>query len=313
MPYIPVMNEVHLASVDLNLLVALDALLDARNVTRAAARVGITQSAMSHALARLRALTGDALLVRGGDGLVRTARAEALAEPVRRALGELARALAPPEPFDPRTARGRIVVGTSDYAELVLLPSFVARLARDAPGIDLRVRAIGDDFVPLLASGEIDLAIAPVAQAEGRAGVLARRLFAERFVCVMRKGHPLAAQRLTLARFVAASHALISPRGKEGGIVDEALARLGHARRVAVAVPHFLIAPHVVAASDLLLTLAERVATTLAKPLGLAIRPMPSELRLEGFTMSAIWHERTSADPAQRWARDLFAEVARGA
>jgi DNA-binding transcriptional LysR family regulator len=138
-----------------------------------------------------------------------------------------------------------------------------------------------------------------------------RRLFDERFVCVMRKAHPLAKKKkLTLARFAAASHALISPRGKEGGFVDDALARHNLSRRVALAVPHFLIAPHVVATSDLVLTLAARVADVLAKPLRLAVLSLPSELGLSGFTMSAMWHERTQNDPAQRWFRDLLASVA---
>lgn len=127
----------------------------------------------------------------------------------------------------------------------------------------------------------------------------------------MRKGHPLDGKRLTLSRFVAASHALISPRGKEGGFVDDALARLGAKRRVAVAVPHFLIGPHVVAASDLVLTLAERVATVLAGPLGLAVLAPPPELGLQGFTMSAIWHERTQEDPARKWLREVLADVAK--
>jgi DNA-binding transcriptional LysR family regulator len=311
MMYIDDMHDVHLASIDLNLLVALDALLETRNVTRAAGKVGLTQSAMSHALKRLRDLTGDELLVRGKDGMVPTSRGEALGPPVRRALDEIGRALAPPAAFDPRVARVRVTVGTSDYAELVLLPEVVRRMTRDAPGIDLRTIAIEDDVSPLV-SRAIDMVIQPLRPVlDERPGVIARKLFDERFVCVMRKGHPLAKRRLTLRRFAEASHALISPRGAEGGIVDDALARLGLARRVVVAVPHFLIAPHLVATSDLVLTLAERVARVLAEPLGLAVVPAPSELALVGFTMSLVWHERTHADPALKWVRDLFADVAK--
>lgn len=309
MRYIPIMHDVHMRGVDLNLLNALDALLAERNVTRAAARIGITQSAMSHSLARLRLVLGDELLVRSGASMVPTARGEALASPVARALAEVARALAPPT-FDPRSARGKLVIGTTDYGELVLLPRFFRRLARDAPGIDVRVHATGDDITAPLADGTFDLVIAPVQSYEDGAGIRARRLFDERFVCVMRKGHPLANGKLTLARFASASHALISPRGKEGGFIDDALARHGLSRRVAVAVPHFLIAPHVVASSDLLLTLAARVAEMLAKPLGLAVLPLPRELGVQGFTMSAIWHERTQGEASQKWMRDLLADVA---
>ncbi|HEY8088844.1 MAG TPA: LysR family transcriptional regulator [Polyangiaceae bacterium] len=302
------MSPVHLGAVDLNLLHSLDALLVERNVTRAAARVGITQSAMSHALGRLRLLTGDELLVRGPGGMVPTVRAEALSMPVRRALDEVARALAPAAAFDPRTAVTRLCIGTSDYGELVLLPRLVARLAREAPGVDLRVRTLGEDMPALLASGSIDLAVAPLMAHDERPGIHGRKLFSDRFVCVVRRGHPLAKKKLTLARFAAASHALIAPRGQEGGFVDDALARLGTRRRVAVAVPHFLIAPHLVASSDLLLTLARRVAAVLAAPLKLAVLAPPPELSLEGFTMSAVWHDRTHDDPAHRWLREVVLE-----
>jgi DNA-binding transcriptional LysR family regulator len=304
-----IMHDVHLGALDLNLLVALDALVRERNVTRAAERVGITQSAMSHALARLRTLTSDPLLVRSSAGMVLTARAEALGPPIRRALEDVSRALAPPLPFDPKTARGRVVIGTSDYGELVLLPRLVARLQREAPGIDLRVRAY-EDGAAQLASGAIDVGVAPVRPRDEAPGIFAKRLFDETFVCVVRKGHPLAQKKMTATRFADARHALIAPRETEGGFVDDALAKLGLSRRVAVAVPHFLIAPHLVAASDLVLTLASRVAHVLAKPVGLAVLQPPRELGLEGFTMSALWHERTQNDPAQRWARNLIFEVA---
>jgi DNA-binding transcriptional LysR family regulator len=305
------MHELHLRSLDLNLIVALDALLEERSVTRAAHRVGITQSAMSHALARLRAVTGDALLVRTASGMVATARAEELGPPIRRALEGVATALRPPQPFDPMTAEARIRIGTGDYGEIVLLPSVVERLAKDAPRVDLRVVFQGDNPGDMLRSGDADLLLSPVFAADAGPGIYTRKLFQERFVCVVRCDHPLAGKKLTLARYVAASHALISPRGKEGSVTDDALARMGLSRRVAVTVPHFLVAPHIVAQSDLILTLAARVADMLAAPLGLVLLDPPSELGLEGFTMSAVWHERTHGDPAQRWIRDLFAEVAR--
>jgi DNA-binding transcriptional LysR family regulator len=313
MPYIVFMHDVHLASVDLNLLVALDALLETRSVTKAAAKVGITQSAMSHALARVRELVGDELLVRGSgkDGMVATSRADELAGPLRRVMEDIARTLSPPRPFDPGTAKLRVTIGTSDYGELVLLPRLVARLAREAPGVELRSLTAGDDPAGPLASREMDLVIAPVRSlVDDRPGLVARRLFDERFVCVMRKAHPLADKPLTLRRFAAARHALISPRGREGGFVDDALARAGLARRVVVAVPHFLIAPHLVASADLVLTLAERIARVLAEPLGLVVKPVPAELGVAGFTMSLVWHQRTQDDPAMKWVRDVLVEVA---
>ena len=305
------MNELHLASLDLNLVVALDALLEERSVTRAAERIGVTQSAMSHALARLRVVTGDQLLVRGSGAMVATPRAEQLAPPVRRALDELGRALRSPSAFAPKTARLRVRIGTSDYNELVLLPRVVQRLEREAPGIDLRLVPFAEDAPAVLGSGELDLVIAPLRPRDEAAGVFARKLLDETFVCVVRRGHPLADRRLTLARYAAAAHALVSPRGKEGSFADDALVEVGLSRRVVVTVPHFLVAPHIVASSDLLLTLPARVAAALAEPLGLVVLKLPPELRMPGFTMSALWHERTQSDAAQRWVRELFAEVAR--
>jgi DNA-binding transcriptional LysR family regulator len=305
------MHELHLRSLDLNLILALDALLEERSVTRAAQRVGITQSAMSHVLARLRAVTGDALLVRTAGGMVSTARAEELGPPIRRALEGVAAALRPPQAFDPKTTDRRIRIGTGDYGEIVLLPRVLKRLAKEAPRVDLRVVFQGDNAAGMLKSGDVDFLLSPVVAAEVGPGMYARKLFDERFVCVVRRGHPLASKRLTLARYVAASHALISPRGKEGSQTDDALTRLGLSRRVAVTVPHFLVAPHIVAQSDLVLTLAARVANMLAAPLGLVILEPPSKLRLGGFTMSAVWHERAHTDPALRWIREVFAEVAK--
>jgi DNA-binding transcriptional LysR family regulator len=307
------MQDMHLASLDLNLIVALDALLAERSVTKAAERIGITQSAMSHALARLRLVTQDELLVRAAGGMVPTPRALALASPIRHALGEVAAALHVPEAFDPRSAKLRVVLATSDYGELVVLPELVRRLGIDAPGIELRVVAHTDDAPEKLTSGAVDLVVAPRTPRDGAAGMFAHKLFDESFVCVVRRGHPLAKKKLTLARFAEASHALIAPRGREGGFVDDALAALGLSRHVAVAVPHFLIAPHLVATSDLILTLASRVARVLARPLGLIILAPPPEIRLERFTMSLLWHERTQGDPGHAWVRGLFAQTAKHA
>jgi DNA-binding transcriptional LysR family regulator len=305
------MHDLHLESLDLNLIVALDALLEERSVTRAAERVGITQSAMSHALGRLRELTGDALLVRAGGAMVPTARAEGLGAPIRRALEEIRGALRSPAAFVPATARRKIAISTSDYGEIVLLPRLVARLRREAPGIDLRLTSFVEDASGVLGAGSTDLVIAPLRSRDEAGGVRTRKLFNESFVCVVRRGHPLTQKPLTLARFAAADHALISPRGRDGSFVDDALARVGLARRVVVTVPHFLVAPHLVASSELVLTLAARVAAILAEPLGLTVLRPPKELRLEGFTISALWHERTQQDPAHAWIRGLLAEVAR--
>ncbi|MBK9037350.1 MAG: LysR family transcriptional regulator [Myxococcales bacterium] len=304
------MRTVHdeLAAVDLNLLRALDALLAERHVTRAAARLGLTQSAASHALARLRAQLGDPLLVRGPRGaLVPTARAEALAPVVARALGELALVWRGVE-FDPATTARTFHVGAGDFAELVLLPALVARLAKVAPRIDLFVRPVPDDIGGAMAAGEVDVVLAPARPRDLTGGCYQRHLFDETFTCAMRADHPAARARLTLDRFCALDHLLIAPRGTAGGFVDGALAALGRQRRVAVAVPHFLVAPLVLAATDLIATIPRRVAAAFEPGVALALRPPP--LEVAGFGVHVLWHERTATDPAQAWLREQIVAVA---
>ena len=298
-----------LNGLDLNLLRALDALLAERHVTRAATRLGITQSAASHALARLRDALGDPLLVRGPRGaMVPTARAEALAAPLGQALAALAAAIRGGARFDAATARRTFRVATGDYAELVLLPPLVARLARAAPGIDLWVHVGGDDVVAALVDGGLDCTIQPQRGRDWPAGCFARPLFTETFTCIVRAGHPAAGQRLTLARYCALPHLLVAPRGTPGSIVDDVLAAAGRSRRVAAAVPHFLVVPHVIAATDLVATLPTRVVDAI-EPLVDVVR-MPPPLELPTFAMALVWHERVHHDPAQRWLRDQLFAVA---
>lgn len=303
---IPIMRDVHIAGIDLNLLVALDALLLERNVTQAARRVGVTQPAMSHALARLRALLDDAILVRSKSGMLPTARARSLEEPIRRALREIEEALRTGPAFDPSTAERTFAIATSDYAELVVLPPLLERLAREAPRIDLRIHAVPENWSTSLEDGVFDLVVVPSVH-ETRVGIVRQKLFDEEFVCVLRKGHPAARRGLDLKTFVELPHVLIAPRGRLGGMVDDALAARGLTRRIALTVPHFLVAPMVVASSDLVLTLAERVARTFATMVPLEIREPPIAVR--GFTMYQTWHEQRRSDPAHAWLRTLVAEV----
>lgn len=306
------MHDVHLEGLDLNLLVALRALLAERHVTRAASRVGLTQPAMSHALSRLRQLLGDPLLVRAASGMQATPRAEAMRVPLDRALEELERVIARPAAFDPKTAKGQFTLATSDYVELTLLPRLVTRLRTEAPGIDVRVLHLVDRATTPLSEGRFDLAFGLAEVLLGPAapnGIRAQKLFDEKFVCVVRKGHPVVKRRLTLEDFVALPHALVSLSGDPSGVVDVALAKIGKTRRVAVTVPHFLVAPHVVQDSDLVLTLAERVLRAFSPMLGLVQFPPP--LPIPGFSMSMAWHERMQADPAHVWLRKLVKEEAK--
>lgn len=304
-----IMSDAHIDSLDLNLLRVLDTLLEERSATRAARRLGMTQSAVSHALGRLRDVVGDPLLVRSGHGLAPTPRGEALQQPVRAALLSL-RAALQPEAFDPGRARRAFALGTADYAVHVLGAGVQALLERRAPGVDLYVRPVPNDLGPALARGEVDLVLGAWAPGEPvPEGVVRRRLIEERFVCVLRRGNP-AADPWTPETFAAMRHVQIAPRGTPGGPVDERLARLGLTRRVVMTVPSFLVAPAIVASSDAVLTLPARVGLPYAAALDLEVRQVPFEL--PGFTISMAWHARQHQDPGQRWFRELVAEAAGG-
>jgi DNA-binding transcriptional LysR family regulator len=306
-----VMQDVHLPSLDLNLLVALRALLTERHVTRAARHIGLTQPAMSHALARLRAATGDAILVRTPAGMRPTPRAEAMAEPLERALVDISRVLARPEPFDPTTSERRFVVATNDYVELVLVPSLLSRLWTEAPNVDIRLVNLGTGANEELMDGRVDVGIGPLFNfgSPPPRAVRAQKILEDEFVCVVREDHPVVKRRLTLDDFCALPHALVSPRGQGGSIVDTALRKIGRRRRVAVEIPHFLVAPHVVRETDVVLTLASRVARVLAPAVGL--RQLPPPIELPGFSMSMVWHERQQQEPAHAWLRSMIARTAK--
>lgn len=301
------MQTVHIAAFDLNLLVAFDALWTERHVTRAARRIGLTQSAMSHALGRLRAQFEDPLFQRTAGGLVPTARAHALAPAVTDALGLLSRAIETEPRFSPATLTRTFTIGTSDYGELVILPALAARLEREAPNVRLVVRPIVALGERELLSGAHDLVIGvPRPEGDGLRGEL---LFEDRFVSLLRAGHPAARRTLTLERFLALRHVLVSPQGQGDSVVDVALRARKRERRLVLRVPHFLSAPLVVAASDAIITLPERVARALARQHRLVIRTPP--LPLMGISVSSFWHARNDGDAAHQWLRELVWAVAR--
>jgi DNA-binding transcriptional LysR family regulator len=302
------MHDLHLASLDLNLLVVLEALIDTGSVTASAERLRLSQSATSHALARLRSALGDPLFVRGRAGLVPTDRVLAIAGPLRDALARVREAVAPAPAFEPKTSERRFLVRTGDYAELVLVPRLAARLAQVAPRVDLWLSPGEGDALDDLARGDIDVFLAPRLPQFRRADVRERKLFDERFVSVVRRGHPRARAGWTVAEFAALDHAFVAPSGRPGGTVDDVLTRHGLSRRVAVQLPHFLAAPFIVAETDLVLTIPARVAMTFAS--SLPLRMIAPPVALEGFTMSLMWHERRHHDPAHAWFRNEVAATA---
>ncbi len=298
-----------LHGIDLNLLVAFDALIAERSVTRAGKRIGRTQPAMSAALARLRALFGDELFVRGPSGLQPTQRASDLAEPLGRALAEISQTLDFTQRFDPAISSQEFTLALSDHPALMLLPRLTEILRDQAPNITLRIKAFThrDDAVSILDAGEADLTIGvPPRQSVG-GRILSEALFEERFVCIMRRGHPAASHPLDLQNFLGLSHLLVSPEGERFGQVDAALAALGQRRRIALSLPQMYAAPALVARSDLIATLMEGVVKASACGDELVALPPPIALAPVSFVMS--WHRRNDAHPVQRWLRETLSAL----
>jgi len=296
-------------NVDLNLLVALDALLAERSVSRAAVRLHLSQPAASALLARLRELFGDPLLLRSARGMLPTPRALELLGPVRQVLDEIEAIVQPREAFDAATAVHTFTLSASDYVEYALLPKLVDYLEQKAPGVRLEVRPLDVQSVARqMESGEVDLCITGLQNAAP--GLHVRPLYTERIVSVVRRNHPGIGARLTLDKFCSLEHIQVSVLG--GGFtarIDAALTALGRKRRARLHVPHFLLVPEIVARSDMISSLPERLARGYAKKLRIFEPP----LDIQGFTVGEVWHERNQRDPAQQWLRDVLAELAQQA
>lgn len=310
------MAELHddlttLRGLDLDLLVYLDAMLRLRSVTRAAEEVGVTQSAMSHALRRLRDRLGDALLVRAGGGMALTPAAEHLHAPLRGALVDLHRALALPPTFSPARAVRTFRLATPDLFDILLLPPLLRRLQAQAPGIDLEVGPYGRE--PLgqrLATGTLDLAIVPVQQGSppppGSSALVRQTLFRDHFRCFLRAGHPALKQEWSVDTWLSLRHLLISPEGRGDGVVDRALADEGRSRRVGLRIRAFSAAPALVARTDLVLTAPASMARV-AGPLGIVDLPTP--IPLPGHGIAMLWHRRFGSDPGLLWLRALLNDL----
>ncbi len=300
------MNAAPLGSLNLNLLRTLDVLLDECNVTRAAERLGVTQSAVSHALRQLRRRIGDPLLVRVGLTMQLTARAEALRVPLRRGLFALEQALEGRGELDPAEARGWFDLAAPEDLALVLLPPLSARLAKQAPSLALRWRPLTEALdVSEHAPGGVGLSLTP-AEPEGTwgaPGLSRRKLYRERVVCVMREHHPLASRKLNRARYLAARH--IQCASSASAIVDRAVSSSDiEPGAVAGSVS---MAAEIAARTDMLLTIPRRLAEHLASRHRLLLRPFPlGDLR---YKVRMHWHPSQDEEPTSRLVRDLIVAI----
>ncbi|HEU4405941.1 MAG TPA: LysR family transcriptional regulator [Polyangiaceae bacterium] len=299
------MRAVDISQVDLNLLVVLDALLERGSVTGAAASLGLTQPTVSHALARLRDLLGDPILVRAGRGMVRTPRAEALGPALRRVLGDVRRVLAHDLDFDPKASARAFVVACPDLL-VAFLPEVLGRFAREAPRASLEIRAPPAELGARLAEGALDLAVLP---AQGEGPGLVQRLVGSVHWCVLaRTCHPaLRRGRLDLAAWLGSPHVVVRT-GEGSGAIGRELARRGLERRVAFAAPSSLAAAHAVAHTDWFFAAPRELVRRLADDLDLAVLDPP--VAMPPVRVGLVWHERMQADPGHRWLRQLFTRFA---
>ncbi len=305
------MRQTHLSAVDLNLLVAFEALMREQSVSRAAQEMGLSQPAMSRTLSRLRDLFEDPLLVRMGHRMVATPKALDLVAPVNTALAAVRRTLEPAEAFDPATARREFRICAFDTTQAVVLPRLLARLAGDAPGVDVVTAPLhsNPETFRQLAADQRDLAIGRFETVPE--GVRCAPLYRDRIVCLAREGHPRVRSRLTLKRYLAEAH--LAPESESSVdrpfTIDALLAKEGLTRRVVCTVENLAMAPFVVARSDLLCTAPGETIAPFARGLGLRVFEPPFDA--PSFDLQLAWHERSERDEGHAWLRqallDLFA------
>ncbi|SAK89216.1 LysR family transcriptional regulator [Caballeronia hypogeia] len=302
-----------LSDIDLNLLLLFHRLLQERRVSAVAEKMQMSQPGVSNALAKLRRRLGDPLFVRGPGGIVPTPFALRLAEPVSQALATLHAALNPVTGFDPLRAARTVTIGMTDIGEVVFLPALLERLSREAPGLTLNtVRDTSVNLGDEMADGRVDLAIGLLPQLKG--GFYQRRLFDQRYVCLMRRGHALEHAPLTLAAWREAEHLVVVAAGTGHRNVDDWLRKNSVRRKVRLTVPHFMSVGHILQRTDLIATVPERLALQLVEPFSLSVCPLP--VKVPAAPIHLLWHERVQHDEANRWLRDvvigLFAEAPSG-
>lgn len=312
------MNERNFRTLDLNLLRVFDEVMAERNLTRAAHNLAMTQPAVSNALKRLRETLGDDLVRRSGYGVEPTPLALTLWPTVRDALQQLRESLAPGG-FDPASTLTTFVLAMADSTAAMLVPGLVHMLEKEAPGVNLRVLPLTTrDPRELLESGSADLAIGhfPGVLAELQAmhlqehspRFLQQRLYDGEYVVVMRRGHPLSRQPLTLDAYCAARHLLVSFSGRPFGFVDEALTALSRRRRVVLTVNQFFTAGRVVATTDLLTVLPRHFVGSTGREHELTLCDLP--LAVPAVHVDALWHRQAAHSSAHRWLRQAVERAA---
>lgn len=295
-----------LKDIDLNLLVVFNQLMIERRVSRVAENLGLTQPAVSNALARMRKAMGDELFLRTSRGMEPTPFAAQLAEPVTYALGMMHSAINHRNAFDPLTSERSFTVAMTDIGEIYFLPRLMEALTRLAPKVTLStVRDATVNLRDEMEAGHVDLAIGLLPQL--KAGFFQRRLFMQPYVCMFRKGHRLDKRRVTLKEFESAEHVVVVSPGTGHGKVDELLERSGVHRTVRLRVPHFVAVGHILASTSMIATVPERFAMQSVEPFGLTYVAHPA--KLPDIPINLFWHAKFRQDPASQWLRNLIFEM----
>lgn len=292
---------------DLNLLVIFDVLMQERNITRSAAKLHMSQPAVSHALGRLRKQVDDPLLVRCGDTMEASPRALELYEELHNALGQIENSLTPRKAFDPATSDREFYVATTDYVEALLLPPLLRRIQEEAPGIRLHIRHLAS-HIPFedIEKGNLDLAI-------GMDGVVPKRfrsrlLMADGYRCAMTASHPLAGKSVSAAEYANHEHLVVAPESKRKEVGQMLYPKGKKAPKIVANIPHFLAALDSIRDTTLLLTGPRKLLEKFEKPFGLYLSDVP--FKLPPFEISAVWHNVKSADQGLNWLKQTLADVA---
>ncbi len=300
------MNDTNLSKVDLNLLVVFDALMSERHATRAGQKIGLTQPAVSHALNRLRHMFGDPLFVRSPQGMTPTPAAQRIAPAVRSVLTRIQDVLRGSPLFDPSTSTRQFTLGLSDYAALVLLPRLTARLEREAPNVTIVARntahAIG---FGMLESGDVELIAGNFPSPPPH--LREELLYLETFACAVRSGHPALRSLSDPARYLKLRHLQVSTRGNPHGYVDDILIKGGRARQISLTVSQFLMAPMLIATSDLVATEPHRLFDPYIDPFQLRLFKPP--FAIPPFRVVQAWHGRNDTDAGHLWLRQRVKEI----
>ncbi len=297
-------SMVNIRTFDLNLLLALKALVEEKSVSRAAEKLCISQPAMSHVLRRMRSRLDDPILVRSSSGMVPTARALALLGPTVAVLREIERIVQPRPEFDPATSHRRFVIATSDYVVFTLLPPLAEAMARFAPNIEVRIRQpiTGPPHVAM-EEENIDLAIGFDAMLGNTPHVRSDTLMHENIVCITRQCNSVVpGNDITLEQFLECKHMLITWREAGTGLIDDCLAKLGLHRDISIVLPNFFTTPWILERTNLLLCLPHRMADKFVQLAPLKILSIP--LDLPPYHLMMLWHPRQEKDQAHMWLRE---------